>query len=359
MASKQKSTTTTDMGPWKVQQPYLTDAFGKAQDLYNTTSATPGYQGDFYAGQTDTQKGIANNAVNYFNDTGHTMANEIQDASSGLAGQGAQGLSNNAAGLYGLAQGDSTGTNIANANRYANNPAIDSMVQAATYAGNRNAAENVIPNLYRSAAASGNLNSDRTALAQGVVERGLAENAQNIDANLRGSAYETGLGLSQADEAQRAQNYQNAGQLSDAMLARGAGGLTDAFNMQTQSLGNAADYAAMAQTENQNQLQNDFQKQQYNEQRPYQLLNNYYGLVGSNNWGSNGTSSTTSSSQPGAASIIGGALGAAGSLFGGMGPFGMAGAFPNALRMGGTVGSSSAASANPFAMGFANPFARA
>lgn len=354
MSSKSKSTTTTDMGPWKVQAPYLSDAFQKAQDLYNTTSAQPGYTGDFYAGMTGTQKALADTGVNYFTKTGQDMATELTNASSGLAATGGQGLINSAQGLYGLANSDSAGSNIANANRYAQNPYIDQMVQAATYSANRNAAENTIPNLYRSAAASGNLNSDRTALAQGVVERGLAENAQNIGAQLRGEAYNNGLQMAQNDQQQQAQNLQGAGNMYDALVARGAGGLSDAFNMETQALGNASNYAAMNQTENQNQLQNDYQKQQYAEKRPYDLLNQYYGLVGSNNWGQNGTTSTTSSTTPGLGSIIGGGLGAIGSLLGAGSPFGAFGALSG---FGGLLGSSNAASATS-RLGFASPMQR-
>lgn len=354
MSSKSKSTTTTDMGPWKVQAPYLSDAFQKAQDLYNTTSSQPGYTGDFYAGMTGTQKALADTGVNYFSKTGQDMATELSNAASGLAQTGGQGLVNSAQGLYDLANSDSTGANIANANRYANNPYIDKMVQAATYGANRNAAENTIPNLYRSAAANGNINSDRTALAQGVVERGLAENAQNLGAQLRGEAYNNGLQMSQQDQAQQAQNLNNAGSMYDALVARGAGGLSDAFNMETQALGNAANYAGMTQTENQNQLQNAYQKQQYAEQRPYNLLNNYYSIIGANNWGQNGTTSTTSSTTPGVGSIIGGALGAAGSFLGAGSPFGAFGALSG---FGGLLGGSSAASASS-RLGFASPSQR-
>jgi len=354
--SKSSSTTTTDMGPWKVQAPYLEDAFKQAQNLYNTNSATPGYTGDFYAGMNPTQKALVDTGVNYFTGTGQNMATELTNASSGLAATGGQGLVNSAQGLYDLANGDSTGSNIANANRYAQNPYIDQMVNAATYDANRNAAENVVPNLYRNAAASGNINSDRTALAQGVVDRGLAENAQNISAQLRGNAYSNGLQMAQQDQQQQAQNLSNAGNMYDALVARGAGGLSDAFNMETQSLGNAANYATMNQTEAQNQLQNDYQKQQYAEQRPYNLLNNYYSIIGSNNWGQNGTqtTNTTSSSSPGIGSVIGGALGGIGSLLGAGSPFGAFGALSG---FGGLLGSSNAASASS-RLGFASPMQR-
>lgn len=342
MGSKTKTTTQTDMGPWKVQQPYLSDAFSQAKDLYNKTSAQPGYTGDFYAPMTGTQRALQDTALGYFTKNGSDMATEISNASSGLAGVGGQGLIGSAEGLNTLANGDMTGINIANANRYADNPYLGQMVDAATYDARRNVAENVLPTMYRQNAATGNMNSDRAALAEGVVNRGLAEQAQNLSASLRGNAYQTGLGMSQADEAQRAQNYQAAAQAYDTLLARGAGGLADAFNMQSQTMGNAMNYAGLTQQEQQALLENNFQKQQYAENRPYDLLNRYYGLVGSQNWGQNGTTSSTQTTNPGAASIIGGALGAAGSLFGGMGVFGQFGAgsglLSNAAKVTGTYG---------------------
>jgi hypothetical protein len=61
--------------------------------------------------------------------------------------------------LYNFGNASQTQNNINTANQYANNPYIDQEVNAATYNANRSAAENDVPNLYRTAAGSGNLNS--------------------------------------------------------------------------------------------------------------------------------------------------------------------------------------------------------
>jgi hypothetical protein len=332
------------MGPWKVQQPYLTDAFKQAQDLYNKNSATPGYQGDFTAGQNPNQANIQKGAYDYFTGNATGMANEIQNAASGLAQTGAGGLTNTASGLYGIATGDSAGNNIANAQRYASGLDLDALTNAATYGARRQAAEGDIPNLYRAAAASGNLNSDRTALAQGVVERGLAENAQNIRSQLGADAYNTGLQMAQGDQAQALQAYNAAGSQYDQAIARGSGGLTDAFNLQTQALGNAYDYASQQQQGTQQDLTNAVQKYNYAEQRPYDLLNNYYSIIGSQNWGQNGTSTTnsTTTSTPSPLQVAGGVLGGLGSLFGPGTGAGMAAA---GLKTGGTLAGSAAGAA--------------
>lgn len=330
MSSKSKSSTTVDMGPWKVQAPYLSEAFSEAKNLYNDTKSKPGYTGEFYAPQTATQKALNDTALNYYTGKGLDSATEIYNASSGLAQQGGQGLVDASTGLYGLATGDSTGANIDAAKRYASGVDLDGLTNAATYGARRQAAEGTIPNLYRTAAATGNLNSDRTALAQGVVERGLAENAQNIRSQLGADMYTQGLTMAQGDQAQQAKNLESAGSLADTLLARGAGGLADAFNMQSQSLGNASNYAGMQQDENQKLLENEFQKQQYAENRPYDLLNRYYSTIGATNWGQNGTTTTESTTTPSAASVAGGIIGGLGSMLGGMGPFGAFGALGGA-----------------------------
>lgn len=467
--SKTSSTTTTDMGPWKVQQPYLQDTFSEAQRLYNENKGTPGYQGDFYAGMSDGQKNVLQQGTDFMTGEGTGLGRYMMGVGQGSLGAGTAGMGNAAAGLSnigtgqlggdlasaglfglangynpanrsarglysmatgpmasennadmlsylsqgpyagenaasglaGMAYGDSAGGNINNAQRYAAGLDLDGLTDAATYGARRQTAEETLPSMYRANAATGNLNSDRAALAEGVVQRGLAENAQNIRSQLGADAYKMGLGFAQNDQAQSAQNLANAGQLFNAGSNLRQAGLTSAadinnaaaglrqagftssadiynainqlkaqnftnagslsnssnalradalsnsgnlygqlgqlglsaagqgYNTVGQSINSAADYGAGLQGDRQAQLDAEQQRVAYDEGRPFDLLNRYYGLVGANQWGKSGTESTVSTTKntPSGLQIAGGVLSSVGSLFGGGGMFGKYGAF--------------------------------
>lgn len=333
--SKKKSTSTVDMGPWSGQQPFLTGAWGSAQGLYNAQSGQPGYQGDFIAGMSPEQKGLIQNYIDYYTGTGADRANTLFGNANTMTNTGMAGVTNSANAMTDFANGDRTGGIINTASRIADNPYVSSMVDASMRDAYRNASENTIPNLYRDAAAGSNLNSSRTALMQGVVERGLAQKTADVSSMLRGNAYDTGLKIGATGDALTL----------DAL--KGAGGLFDSYNktglaandMATTQLGNASDRAlynadALRQG-NQMELDNNVQKFRYGEDRPWDLLNRYYGIVGSQNWGRTGTSVNTETSSPSGASILGGILGTVGSLFGGGGMFGAGGAFGNLFGGGG------------------------
>lgn len=327
--SKTTQTTNTDMGPWKVQTPYLQDTFQEAQDLYNQNKGTKGYQGDFVAQMDQNQKNLLGQGINFFQNTGINQGNFLMDQGNPLITQGNQGALNATGGLYGLATGDATGNNINAAQRYASGLNLDALTDAATYGARRQAAEQVVPNMYRQNAATGNINSDRAALAQGVVERGLAENAQNIRTQLGADAYNTGLGLAQRDAAQRASDFANAGQLYGTLAQQGRGLAESGYNTVGQSYNTAADYGSVLQQDRQMGLDNAQQRIAYDEQRPFDLLNKYYGIVGANNWGQQGTQTTigTQKNTPSGLQIAGGVISSIGSLFGGGGMFGKLGAF--------------------------------
>lgn len=328
-SSKKKSTSSVDMGPWSGQQPFLTDAWNKAQGLYNTQSGQPGYEGDFIATMTPEQKSLIQNYIDYYTGTGTQRADELYNNATTMTNTGMNGVTNTANAITDFANSDRTGAIISDAGRIADNPYMSGMVDASMRDAYRNASENTIPNLYRDAAAGSNLNSSRTALMQGVVERGLAQKTADVSAMLRGNAYDTGLKIGAGNQALTL----------DAL--RGAGGLFDLLNntglaaneLATKQRDNASDRAlynsdALRQGR-QMELDNNFQKFRYAEDRPWDLLSRYYGIIGSQNWGRTGTQMTTETSTPSGASILGGVLGTVGSLFGGGGMFGAGGAFGN------------------------------
>jgi hypothetical protein len=315
-SSEKKTTSSVDRGPWKVQQPFIEDTFQEAQSLYDQSKAQGPYTGEFYAGMTPQQKSLLERGIQNagtLSDTGLDWVN----SGTNMINTGSAGVTKAADGLYNMANMDMVGTNIANAQKYASGYDLDALTKAATYAGNRNAAENAIPNLYRKNAASGNMNSDRAALSQGVVERGLAENAQNIYSNLAAKAYSEGLNLSQNDLKLMAANLAQSGDLygsmADSGLSMGRAGADLTANADKMGYGFASEF----QKDQQGQLDADRAKYEYNSDRQFQNLAKYYGIVGSQNWGEQSTSVSKEKSTPSGMQIASSIIGSIGSLFGG------------------------------------------
>lgn len=318
--------TQTNAPSWQPQVGALTKAFGGAENAYNTQTALGPYQGDYVASPNATQYGAYNQAANFGSNYGSLPGQQIS-VGQGLLGN--YGTSQNALGaLYGFGSNDQTQNNINTANSYAANPYISQAADAATAGAYRNAAENDMPNLYRGAAASGNLNSDRTALAQGVVERGLAENRQDIEAGMRSNAFTTGLNTALT------QNSQGLGALGTAMsggAALGGAGsnmLTQGINDQTALSDLYATAGSGLNSLEQSILNNALAKYQGRVSDTWSPVQSLYSIAGANNWGQtqniNGTTVGINPVQnpqsPGALSYLGAGLGMLGSVAGlGMG----------------------------------------
>lgn len=300
--------------PWAGQRPYLNDIMSSAQNLYNQQRAEPGYQGEFFASprpeQLDTFKGI----LNFANGQGQQAAGTQLAAGTIGAATGLQGATGALSGMQSMAGSDLTGANLANAQRYANNPYMSGMVDAAMRDATRTASEQTLPNLYRDAAATGNLNSDRAAIAQGVVERGLAEKAADVSAGLRGQAYSQGIDAAQRDQAMRAGLLDSQGSLGAGLAELGVGALSQGIDSQS-ALGEMAGAASdRLQMFDQAAIDNAMAKYEYNQQRPWDLLGQYYGIVGDKSWGSESTGTSVTKNKPSALSSVGAGLGILGGL---------------------------------------------
>jgi len=349
----QNSTSTTSSAPGGPQAGALNTIYSGLSDAYNKSNAMGPYSGNFYAGSNPFLDGAYNFAGNFAQGNAANVANNQINTGQGLMAN--YGTATNAAnGLYNFANQNTPQANINAANQYAQNPYIDQAVNAATYNANRSAAENDIPNLYRGAAASGNINSDRAALAQGVIGRGLAENAQNIGASMRQNAWNTGL------NANIATNNQNMGALANAgSLGANLGGAGS--SMMSQGINDAASLSKLYESAGlgiqgvgDRSLANDYAKYNSNYQFPWQNLNNYYGIAGNNNWWGTNTTNNSSigyspvanqPSSPGALGIAGAGLGMAGSIAG----LSMGG--PAGAAAGGTIGGALAKSMAPSVFG--------
>src|SRR5262249_35682000 len=100
----------------------------------------------------------------------------------------------------------------------------------------RQATENDLPGIARTAALTGNLGSSKRGIAEGLVTRGLLDKAADVSSNLRGQAYSQGLGL-----AEQGREFNNNAML-DA-LTRSCSLGSDTANLGLGLLSSSGNYA--------------------------------------------------------------------------------------------------------------------
>jgi len=373
MGSKKASSSSVEE-PWSVQAPYLKTGFEEAKSAYDALKGSSWYTGSLYSGLNDTQKAGIDGTVNWANTNGGLLARNTTNASTdaltrgnffgdnatkGAAGQWGVGVPQDQSGLmatYGAqalggtgmltdsiwntvnhAQDDPTQANIRAAGQYADNPYLQSQIDAASADVTHHLGTDLV-GLNNQASAGGNLNSSRAGAAEAGMREGAARTIGNISSTMRSNAYTQGLSL--AEQARQANNQTNLGALSTGLqfTGQGLGALGSAQDARNAEIGNritsngqlagqtglglqAADLSnslglgnssavlgagSVMQDDANNQNSADYQRWLGGDTRANDLLSRYWGIVGSNNWGAG---KTTTSSQPG--NFFQGALGGA------------------------------------------------
>lgn len=227
-------------------------------------------------------------------------------------------------GAYDPTKTNNTGSLVDAANQYVAGQNIPAQVRQAMQLGTETARDVTLPQIEQNAAINGNTNSSRTGIADGLVQRGLAENASNMTGALSSQAFANGLNL--ASNNANANNANTLGALTGAAGAgtsaanSGTNANTSAINDQGNLYTLAGEGGSGEQQANQAQLTNEQQQYQSQVSSPFDAINKYMGVVGANNWGSNTTGTQTTT--PSAWQVIGGLLGGAGSaasMAGGLG----------------------------------------
>jgi hypothetical protein len=277
-------------------------AFGQAQNATKPTS---------FVSQFDpSQMAIFNKMMGYGDGN---AGGALADAGSNSAISGFNGLNSfNPTG--------GTDYNIAAATAYANNPAIDGMVTSAMRDSTRQVNEQILPGIGRDSAASGNVNSSRRGISEGIVQRGLADKTADVSSNLRGQAYQEGLSLAQkeAEATNDASLKAMLGQISGGTNATTSGynALLDQFKLAGLGIAGSQDAKQAGLNEQQAQYQ-------FGVDSPFAALNNYYNIIGNKSWGSKtdgtSTNTATTTTTPSMLDSIGKMVGMAGSVFGGGG----------------------------------------
>ena len=309
--------TNSSVEPWKVQQPYLKTGFSSGAGLYGKYMDAPWYQGQLYAGMNGMQQGAANGAAGFAGGQGMALSQGMINDSQNYLGQTNNYLSA-ANRMAGYNPADPTQQNIQNAGQYADNPYLNGAIDAASRDVTRNLTEDVLPGINRNAAGTGNTNSTRTGIAEGIALRGAQDRLGDISSTIRADAYNSGLNLSeQGRQANMGSYLQGQGMGLDALNTAVGRGM-DMRNQGMQGTVNMYDLMGRAgdkyQQDQQGYNDANYQRWQGQYNQPWDLLSRYMGAVGGTNWGSQTQSATT---NPGSTmGAIQGALGGASAGYG-------------------------------------------
>jgi hypothetical protein len=327
-STKDTSTTGSTQPGFAPQVGALTTAFDGAQNAYNTASGAVAPTN--FTAQLD-PTAIA--AFNQMVQQGSNLAVPNQQAATGAALQNA-GTSGVSGALTGLANYNPGATNntqsqVDAANSYVAGQNIPAQVAAAMQGATQQANEVTMPGIEQNAANTGNTNSTRTGIADGLVQQSLANQSANLNGSLSGTAFANGLNL-----AQTTANNNNTSNLG-ALTSAGSIGNTAAntgVNAGSASVANqgalsseAAAGGAGLTAAQQAILTNQQQQFQAQTTDPYAAAMGLMGVAGTNNWGQNTTGTSNTTSTPSAWDTISGLMSSAGGLAKGVSGFKMPG----------------------------------
>jgi hypothetical protein len=310
-----KTAQTTD--PWAPQAGALTTAFGNAQNAYGQASQAVAPT-DFTAQMSPQQLAAFQQMIQQ----GGNLSTPNGQAATGTALQGAgtSGVTGALSGLNGYNPSASNNPQslIDSANQFVAGQNIPDQVKNAMLGASQTARDVTMPGIEQNAAIGGNTNSTRTGIADGLVQRGLAEQSNSLNGALTGQAFNQGLSLAQ----QQAQNNNVnalgalASQGSIGNTAAGTGvnaGTAATANQGALSSENAEGGAGLTAAQQAN-LTNQQQQYQAKTQDPYAALQGLMGIIGTNNWGSNSTGTSNTTSTPSAWDTISGLMSSGGGL---------------------------------------------
>lgn len=296
---------TNTNNPWAPQVPGLTTAFDSALGLYNNARGNV-YGGPLIAQATPDQLGLYQKMMSFANNNGTPDAMGI--AGSGLTSAGQGGITGALNSLASFKPSGGAQDNINNAGMYADNPYISGMVDASMRDVDRQAHEQTMPGIDRAAALTGNINSNRRDIAQGLVQRGLDDQRGDISAQLRSAAYNHGLDLSengrQFDNNALLQSIMGRGSLGSGVAGMGIGALGSSMDQYGKLFGIGTAGAQGGYQANQTALDANRAQSEYGPSQGFQLLQQLLGITSGNYGGTQSGSSVNNTSNSSVSSAL-------------------------------------------------------
>lgn len=315
--SSEKDTTTTGSTQpgFAPQVGALTTAFNGAQNAYGQASQA--------VAPTDFTAQLDPTAIAAFNQMvqqGGNLSTPDQQAATGTALQtaGTSGVTGALSGLstYNPSATNNTQSQVDAANQYVAGQNIPAQVQNAMLGATQTANDVTMPGIEQNAAGTGNTNSTRTGIADGLVQRGLAEQSAALNGSLSGTAFANGLSL--ANNTANENNVNNLGALTTAGnigntaantgVNAGSASVANQGALTSEAAAGGAGLTAAQQAD----LTNQAQQYQAQVTDPYAAAMGLMGVAGTNNWGQTSTGTNNTTSTPSAWDTISGLMSSAG-----------------------------------------------
>lgn len=308
--------------PWAPQASALQDAFTAAQNAYNQSKNGPAAPTDFVAGANPNQQNTYQQAIDFSNANAGTAQGQI-GAGQNATNTGQSGINGALSGLqsFNPAATNNPQSLIDAATAYANGQDIPAQVKLAMQGATEQARDVTMPGIEMAAANSGNTNSSRAGIANGLVQRGLAEQSANLEGTLRSQAFQNGLTLAQQQQQNNNVNALTAlsqqGNLGVNSFNSGNTAINNGFTNESGNLNIGNGGGTGQQTADQKDLDNQLAQYQFGVNSPYAGLSQLMSIIGSNNWGSQSSSTSHTETNPGILGTIGGLTDIAGKVMSG------------------------------------------
>lgn len=267
------------------QAPYLQDIYANASNLYNNSSL-PNQQvaglGPMLEQGINQQYGFSQGAGNdiYQQQLQQSLANT---QGFGNAGNTANMMSSG--NVYSAPTNN--GLNMNTVQQASSNPYLDGQIDAASRDVVRNLNENQLTGNAAMAAGSGNSGSSRRAVMDAIATRGAGDRVADISSNLRGQAYNTGLGIAAQQGLANQSAQLNTNSVNANLMGQGANlnynigqagqtGMNQAYNTGVNNTQLAQNAGGQVR-----QYQQQLLDTQYNNaMNPYNSLQMYNSIIG-------------------------------------------------------------------------------
>lgn len=263
------------------QDPYIRDIYAQASNLYNNGSLpnqeVAGIDPRMYA-----NSGFATGGGNdiYQQQLQQSLANT---QGFGNASNTANRMS--AGNVYNAPM--NRGIDMQTAAQASYNPYLNGQIDAASRDVTRNLYENDLTGNAGLAAGTGNSGSSRRAVMDAIAMRGAGDRVADISSNLRGQAYNTGLGIAAQQGLANQTAQLNTNTVNANLMGQGANlnynigqagqvGMRDAYNTGANNANMVTDTGAMVRQYQQQLLDANYN----NAMNPYNSLDMYKSFIG-------------------------------------------------------------------------------
>jgi hypothetical protein len=263
------------------QQPYIDNIYANAANLYGNY----GMPNKEVAGLNPMMGANAGFATGGGNDIYQQQLRQSLANTQGFNNAGNTANIMSSGNVYGTPM--NRGIDMQTAAQASYNPFLDGQIDAASRDVVRNLGENQLTGNAAMAAGTGNSGSSRRAVMDAIATRGAGDRVADISSNIRGQAYNTGLGIAAQQGLANQSAQLGTNSLNANLMGQGANlnynigqagqtGMNQAYNTGANNAGMVNDTGAMMRQYQQQLLDTQYS----NQMNPYNSLQMYKSFIG-------------------------------------------------------------------------------